>query len=68
VAVRVRVLPDGGVDRGSIRLLDSTGEPELDREAARIAGEMRFWPAEVRGFPAIGWTVARVVFPNGARP
>lgn len=47
--VELRVLADGTVDPGSVRVQVPSGEPELDREALAIAARMRYRPAMVEG-------------------
>lgn len=50
--VALRVLSDGTVDPGSLRIFLSSGLPELDREALAIAARMRYRPAMVDGIAA----------------
>jgi hypothetical protein len=47
--VALRVLSDGTVDPGSLRIYLSSGVPELDREALAIVVQGRYRPAMVDG-------------------
>jgi hypothetical protein len=55
--VRMRVLPDGKVDRESVQLLRGSGVQWLDEAIVGIARRTSFRPGEVDGFAARTWVV-----------
>ncbi|HEX8241844.1 MAG TPA: TonB family protein [Longimicrobium sp.] len=61
VSVRMRVLPDGQVDRGSVQIQRAT-EPAFAGAAVRVAAVMRFTPARVDGKPVAVWVTVPIEF------
>jgi len=61
VALRFRVTADGQVERGTIRVF-SPAAPEVAEAARRVAAEMRFRPASIRGVPVAVWVSRSVRF------
>jgi hypothetical protein len=55
--VRMRVLPDGKVDRTSVQLTRGTEVDWLDEQILSVARSIRFRPGEVDGFAARTWVV-----------
>jgi hypothetical protein len=55
--VWMRVLPDGKVDRESVRLLRGSGVEWVDERILRIARGISFRPGEVDGFAARTWVL-----------
>ncbi|HEX9937782.1 MAG TPA: hypothetical protein VGB15_11690, partial [Longimicrobium sp.] len=55
--VRMRVLPDGKVDRTSVQLTRGTDIEWLDEQILSVARSIRFRPGEVDGFAARSWVV-----------
>jgi TonB family protein len=61
VTLRFRVLADGSVDPGSVRVEAAT-HPAFGEAARRVALTMRFRPARVRRRPVAVWVILPVVF------
>jgi TonB family protein len=61
VTLRLRVLPDGSVDHGSVSVVEAT-HPAFGEAARRVATTMRFRPARVHHRPVAVWVILPVVF------
>jgi TonB family protein len=59
--LRMRVLPDGRVDRGSVRV-ENTTHDAFSRAAVAVAAMMRFTPARLNGEPVPVWVTLPVTF------
>jgi TonB family protein len=56
VAIRMRVLADGTVERGSMSV-EQTTDPAFNQAALRVARQARFRPASVHKHPVAVWVV-----------
>jgi TonB family protein len=59
--IRMRVLPDGRVDRGSVHV-ENTTHDAFSRAAVAVAAVMRFTPARLNGEPVPVWVTLPVTF------
>jgi TonB family protein len=66
IALRVLVRSNGQV--GQVEVRSTSGYPALDEAAKRVAGMMRFRPAQHEGRPIDAWTAVPVIFSTGERP
>jgi TonB family protein len=60
VTIRIRVRPDG--KPGEVLLIRGSGHAELDRAALRVAQQMHFRAARLRGRPIASWVQVPVNF------